>query len=136
VSRIAADPQASEQLPHTTPRRAMHASPTTARNSQACAAASWRSAPLPQALAQSAQNVHSPREKSISGKPPDPGTMRPALQAVTHSPQRLQAAVKSGSEWVQGGRIGSLRPRRSPLRNCLRETAMANLSPPKKVRQS
>jgi hypothetical protein len=55
---------------------------------------------------------------------------------LAHSPQRSQAVMKSDSGRDHGGRIGKGRLQRSPRRNCLRETAVATLTLPKKVRQN
>jgi len=54
------------------------------------------------------QKVHSPRVKSISGRPSLPRTMIPVGHALAHASQRVQAATKSASSHDQGGRIGSL----------------------------
>jgi hypothetical protein len=69
-----------------------------------------------QTLAQAAQKVHSPSEKSSAGKPPSPWPMIPVGHAVRQSPQRVQAITKAPSATAQGGRKATLRFVKRPRR--------------------
>jgi hypothetical protein len=77
--------------------------------------------------AQSPQNVHSPREKSTSGKSPRPRVGMPVGPASRHVSHRVQRSTNSRN--AQGKRTGALRPDKSPRKNRLREIRIEQLRP-------
>src|SRR5690606_34282547 len=115
---IAASPQASRQLEQTMPRAARQVSPTWARSVQESPVTGPKAERV-HAVAQSPQNVHSPRAGSNSGSRPPAGTSTCSGHAATQSPQPVQASTKRDSSSAHGGRSGGgacSRPRSSALR--------------------
>lgn len=131
LKRIARASHASPQVRHTMRFSARHRSAIVATNCHGLLVGSRGRAPSRHAAAQRPQKVHSPREKSIWGKPPEPLATIWVGHTPMQSPQRVQSSMNSPSTSAQGGRIGWRRPPKSPRRNRPRDMDVANMPSPR-----
>ena len=109
--RIAVSGQFSPHTRHSTPCIARQPAPISTRSCQGSTSGLVRcKAAGSQWSRHSAQKVHSPREKSTSGKPPSPRIRIADGQCSTQASQRVQMAVNACSASAHGGRIAARCP--------------------------
>ena len=129
VKRMARLSQKSPQARHSTPLCGRQLGAILAWSDHAACSSERSRAWGWQAVTQSEQKVHSPRLKSMVGKPPSPLMMMASGQALRQSLQRVQVSMKVASGSAQGGRFSALgrgRPRKNPRRLASTTTYLAS----------
>lgn len=129
IKRIACGSQASSQLRHITPNLVRHRSPIPALWFQpgCVSVGEWLNKSASQCLVQSPQKVHSPLEKSTSGKPPSPATSIPCGHCSMHLLQRVHSSVNRSGAINQGGRNSGLSGARRMNRRLLMSIGVKRL---------